>query len=60
MAYFLVAISTRTNLDLCLRYSLAGFTGSGNGFWSFVDIREGDYISFLYDAKAFNLYQVAW
>ena len=58
MGYFLVSVSNRTNLDLCIRYALAGFTNSINGLWAFVDITEGDFISFLYGAKAFNLYQV--
>ena len=56
--YFLLALSNRTNLDLCLRYSLAGFTNSGSGFWTFLEINQGDYVSFLYGAKAWNLYQV--
>jgi len=58
MAYFLVSVSNRTNLDLCLKYALAGFTNSENGFWTFVEIAEGDYISFLYGARVFNLYRV--
>ncbi|MFQ5860491.1 MAG: hypothetical protein ACE5IG_02955 [Dehalococcoidia bacterium] len=58
MAYFLIAVSTKTNLDLCLKYALAGVTNSRNGLWAYVDIEEGDYVSFLYGAKAFNLYQV--
>lgn len=29
-----------------------------NGFWTFVEIEEGDYISFLYGARAHNLYRV--
>jgi len=49
--YFLISVSNRQNLDLCLKYSLAGFTSSINGFWTFVDIKEGDYVSFLYGAR---------
>ncbi|GBD10409.1 hypothetical protein HRbin23_00050 [bacterium HR23] len=56
--YFLVSVSTRQHLDLCLRYALAGFTNSIAGVWTFVEIREGDFVSFLYGARAFNLYQV--
>jgi len=41
-----------------LRYGLAGFPGSVNGFWAFVDIGVGDYVSFLYGARVFNLYRV--
>jgi hypothetical protein len=59
MAYFLLSVSNKTNLDLCLRYALAGFTNSINGLWTFVDIEEGDFVSFLYGAKVFNLYRVA-
>lgn len=58
MAYFLIAVSNRTNLDLCLKHALAGFTSSASGLWAYLDIRERDYISFLYGARAFNLYEV--
>ncbi len=58
MAYFLVSVSNRKNLELCIKYSLAGFTSSISGFWTFVEIREGDYVSFLYGARVFNLYKV--
>ena len=57
-SYFLLAVSNRQNLDLCIRHALAGFSNSGTGVWAYVDIREGDYISFLYAARAFNLYKV--
>ena len=56
--YFLISVSNRNNLDLCLKHALAGFTNSINGLWTFLDISEGDYISFLYAAKAKNLYKV--
>jgi hypothetical protein len=58
MSYFLIAVSTKQNLDLCIRYSLAGFTDSISGAWTFLDIQEGDFVSFLYGARVFNLYQV--
>jgi hypothetical protein len=58
MAYFLVSVSNKTNLDLCIKYTLAGFTNSINGLWTFVEIQEGDFISFLYGARVFNLYEV--
>jgi len=51
-------VSNRTNLELCIKYALAGFTNSINGFWTFVEIEEGDYLSFLYGARIFNLYKV--
>jgi len=57
-SYFLVSLSNKTNLNLCMKYSLAGFTNSISGVWTFLEIREGDFISFLYGAKAFNLYTV--
>jgi len=41
-----------------MKYALAGFTNSINGVWTFLDIKEGDFISFLYGAKAHNLYIV--
>ncbi len=58
MPYFLIAVSTRRNLDLCLRFSLAGFPSSRNGLWGYWDIADGDYVSFLYGAKIYNLYRV--
>lgn len=60
MAYFLVSVSNRTNLNLCIKYALAGFTNSINGLWTFVEIQEGDFISFLYGARVFNLYRVKY
>lgn len=58
MDYFLISVSNRDNLQLCQKYGLAGFTNSINGVWTFSDIQEGDYISFLYGARVHNLYQV--
>lgn len=58
MAYFFISVSNRRNLELCVNYALAGFTNSINGLWTFSEIQEGDFISFLYGAKAQNLYQV--
>lgn len=58
MAYFLLSVSNRVNLELCIEYALAGFTNSVNGLWAFVDIEEGDFVSFLYGARVFNLYRV--
>lgn len=58
MAYFFVSVSNRKNLELCVKYALAGFTNSINGVWTFSEIQEGDFISFLYGAKAHNLYRV--
>jgi len=58
MAYFLVSVSNKTNLDLCIKYALAGFTNSINGLWTFCEIEKDDFISFLYGAKVFNLYRV--
>lgn len=57
-SYFLISVSNRENLELCKKYALAGFTNSINGVWTFLDIKKGDYISFLYGAKAHNLYIV--
>jgi hypothetical protein len=58
MAYFLISVSNRINLELCIKYALAGFTNSINGLWAYEEIQEGDFISFLYGAKVFNLYRV--
>jgi len=58
MAYFLISVSNKTNLELCLKHALAGFTNSINGIWTFSEIKEDDFISFLYGAKVYNLYKV--
>ena len=58
MAYFLISVSNRENLDLCMKYALAGFMNNISGVWTFVEIQEGDFISFLYGARAHNLYMV--
>jgi hypothetical protein len=58
IAYFLLALSNRENLDLCLKYKLAGFTESKSGLWTFTEIEEGDFVSFLYGARVFHLYRV--
>lgn len=57
-AYFLLAVSTKENLELCKKYGLAGFTSSIKGAWTYCDIPLGSRISFLYGAKAHNLYTV--
>lgn len=57
-SYFLVAVSTKENLVDCRKYCLAGFPETGNGAWTYADIAEGDYISFVYGAKAHDLYKV--
>jgi len=56
--YFLISLSNRENLELCIKYGLAGFTNSINGLWTFFDIDVGDYVSFLYGARVRNLYKV--
>ena len=56
--YFLISVSTAKNLELCIRYDLAGFPGGEGGAWTFCEIAEGDFVSFLYGARAHNLYKV--
>ncbi len=56
--YFMVSLSNRENLDLCIKHNMAGFTNSINGLWTFLDIQPGDYISFIYGARVKNLYIV--
>ena len=58
-SYFLVSVSTRKNLELCILHGLAGFPSGENGAWTFSEIAEGDFISFLYGARAHNLYAVS-
>ena len=57
--YYFIAVSTKHNLDLCIKYGLAGFPNSKNGAWAFLDINEGDFISFVYGARSYNLYRVS-
>lgn len=57
-SYFLISVSTRENLDLCIRYGLAGFPDTENGAWTFCEVQTGDFISFLYGARVYNLYRV--
>ena len=57
--YFLVAVSNRENLGLCLDFDMAGFPGSVNGVWAFCDVEVGDFVSFLYAAHIYNLYRVS-
>ena len=56
--YFLISVSNKENLDLCKKYGLAGFTNSINGLWTFSELQTGNFISFLYGARAHNLYRV--
>jgi hypothetical protein len=55
---YLISVSNRENLELCEKYALAGFTNSRSGVWTFEEVEVGDFISFLYGAKAHNLYKV--
>lgn len=57
-SYFLISVSTSENLELCMKYGLAGFPSGGSGAWTFCEIEDGDFISFLYGARAHNLYRV--
>lgn len=57
-SYFLISVSTRENLDLCIKHGLAGFPSGESGAWTFCEIEEGDLVSFLYGARAHNLYRV--
>jgi len=56
--YFFIAVSIKENLELCKKYAHAGLPSTINGLWAYLEIREGDYVSFLYGAKAHNLYKV--
>ena len=39
-SYFLISVSNRRNLDLCIKYGLAGFTNSISGVWTFAEIQN--------------------
>ena len=58
MAYFLIAVATKRNLQLYTEWKMAGFTSSVNGYWAFVDIDRGEYVSFLHGARVYGLYKV--
>jgi hypothetical protein len=58
-SYFLISVSTRGNLDLCIKYALAGFPSGESGAWTFCEVEKGDLVSFLYGARVYNLYRVA-
>jgi hypothetical protein len=58
MSYYFAALSTRKNLELCKEYATAGFPETWSGLWAYMDIQIGDYLSFLYGARAHNLYQI--
>lgn len=57
-SYFHIAVSNRTNLDLCREHGVAGFPATENGDWAFADISVGDYVSFIFGARIFDLYRV--
>jgi len=56
--YFFIAVSTKENLEICKKYAYAGFPGTINGVWAYSDIKVGDFVTFLYGARAHNLYRV--
>lgn len=57
--YYLIAVSNKENLQLCMKYGLAGVMNSINGAWTYLDINVGDFITFIYGARAYNLYKVS-
>jgi len=56
--YFIVILSNEENLKKCINNNVAGFPETDNGIWAYLDIRRGDYISFYYNGRIFNLYKV--
>ena len=58
MGYFFAALSTRKNLEMCKKFALAGFPETWSGVWAYVDIQLGDFVSFLYGGRAYDLYKV--
>jgi hypothetical protein len=56
--YFIVVLSNKRNLDLCRDKKIAGFPETNNGQWAFLDIDVGDYISFYYNGRIWDLYEV--
>ena len=56
--YFVIILSNEENLNKCLDNNIAGFPETDNGAWAYLDINEGDYLSFYYNGRIFNLYKV--
>ena len=56
--YFIVVLSNQKNLDLCRQNSIAGFPETDNGQWAYLDIDIGDYISFYFNGRIWDLYEV--
>ena len=56
--FFLVSVSNLCNLQLCMNFNLAGFPHTASGFWTYLEIEEGDFVSFLFGAQLWNLYTV--
>ncbi|MBB6062666.1 hypothetical protein HNP65_001104 [Thermosipho japonicus] len=56
--FFIVILSNEENLKKCIENNIAGFPETDNGIWAYLDINEGDYVSFYYNGRIFNLYKV--
>jgi hypothetical protein len=56
--FFIVVLSNEENLKKCVENDIAGFPETDNGVWAYLDINEGDYVSFYYNGRIFNLYKV--
>jgi len=56
--YFIVALSDEENLNICREGCIAGFPETANGQWAYLDIYEGDYISFYFNGRIWDLYKV--
>ena len=56
--YFVVVLSSERNLQLCRINSIAGFPETNNGQWAFLDIDIGNYLSFYFNGRIWDLYEV--
>lgn len=57
--YYIILLSSEENLSKCKEHTIAGFPYTDNGVWAYLDINEGDYVSFYYNGKIHNLYKVS-
>jgi hypothetical protein len=55
---FVVALSTDRNLQLCRSSRTAGFPDTKPGRWAYLDVEEGDYVTFYYNGRLWDLYRV--
>ncbi|WP_449241992.1 hypothetical protein, partial [Desulfovibrio sp.] len=56
--FFIIALSNEHNFNVCREHAIAGFPETDNGQWAYLDIDEGDYISFYFNGHLCDLFMV--